>query len=126
MVAAEAPLLRHLPPAPSLDALLDGFTAYAAELGLDLYPVQEEAAFDLLLGNHVILNTPTGSGKSLVATAAHFAALAEGKRSLYTAPIKALVSEKFFALSRAFVPRTSRDNRGRGCERGCADHLGRA
>ncbi len=67
-----------------------------------MYPAQEEAIFEFVLGNHVILNTPTGSGKSLVATAAHFAALAEGKRSVYTAPIKALVSEKFFALCREF------------------------
>ncbi len=100
------PLIRHLPTrtADSHDAgaVLDGFNAYAAEIGLDLYPAQEEAIFEILVGNHVILNTPTGSGKSLVATAAHFAALSEGKRSVYTAPIKALVSEKFFALCREF------------------------
>ena len=52
----------------------------------------------------MILATPTGSGKSLVATAAHAAALARGERSVYTAPIKALVSEKFFALARDFGP----------------------
>ena len=101
------PLVRLLPARTAradehdADGVLDGFNAYAAEIGLELYPAQEEAIFELLVGNHVILNTPTGSGKSLVATAAHFAALAEGKRSVYTAPIKALVSEKFFAL----VPR---------------------
>jgi superfamily II RNA helicase len=82
--------------------ILAGFTRYADELGLELYPAQEEAIFETVLGNHVILNTPTGSGKSLVAAAAHFAALAAGKRSVYTAPIKALVSEKFFALCRDF------------------------
>ena len=102
------PLVRHLPARTAraddhdAGAVLDGFNAYATEIGLELYPAQEEAIFELLLGNHVILNTPTGSGKSLVATAAHFAALAEGKRSVYTAPIKALVSEKFFALCRDF------------------------
>ncbi len=102
------PLIRHLPARTAranehdADAVLDGFNAYAAEIGLELYPAQDEAIFELLVGNHVILNTPTGSGKSLVATAAHFAALAEGKRSVYTAPIKALVSEKFFALCRDF------------------------
>ncbi len=84
------------------DAVFDGFAAYCAELGIEMYPAQEEAIFELLVGNHVILNTPTGSGKSLVATAAHFAALATGRRSYYTAPIKALVSEKFFALCRDF------------------------
>ena len=54
----------------------------------------------MLAGNNVILATPTGSGKSLVGMAGHFAAMARGQRSYYTAPIKALVSEKFFALSR--------------------------
>jgi superfamily II RNA helicase len=100
-------LLRHLPASDAGgddggDAVFDAFAAYTAELGIEMYPAQEEAIFELLLGNHVILNTPTGSGKSLVATAAHFAALAAGKRSVYTAPIKALVSEKFFALCREF------------------------
>lgn len=102
----EPPLIRHLPPrvagGADPDAVLDGFHAYAAELGLELYPAQEEAIFDLVVGNHVVVNTPTGSGKSLVAAAAHFAALADGRRSMYTAPIKALVSEKFFALCREF------------------------
>ena len=55
-------------------------------------------------GANVILSTPTGSGKSLVAAGAHFAALARGERTFYTAPIKALVSEKFFALCEAFGP----------------------
>jgi superfamily II RNA helicase len=82
--------------------VLAAFGEYVADLGLELYPAQEEAIFELVLGNHVILNTPTGSGKSLVAAAAHFTALAEGRRSVYTAPIKALVSEKFFALCREF------------------------
>ena len=70
--------------------------------GLELYPAQTEALIELVSGSHVILSTPTGSGKSLVATGAHFAALAAGRRSVYTAPIKALVSEKFFALCDVF------------------------
>jgi len=84
------------------DELLEGFVGWTADQGLELYPAQEEAVLELLAGNHVILATPTGSGKSLVATAAHAAALARGQRSVYTAPIKALVSEKFFALTRDF------------------------
>lgn len=101
---ADAPaLIRHLPaPDEGDDAIFDGFTGYTEELGIEMYPAQEEAVFEILLGHHVIVNTPTGSGKSLVATAAHFAALASGRRSYYTAPIKALVSEKFFALCRDF------------------------
>jgi hypothetical protein len=99
---AAPPLLSHLPVEPGPDALLDGFVEYVATQGLELYPAQEEAVLELLAGHNVILNTPTGSGKSLVAAAAHFAALAEGRRSFYTAPIKALVSEKFFDLCRQF------------------------
>ncbi|NNC81235.1 MAG: DUF3516 domain-containing protein [Acidimicrobiales bacterium] len=82
--------------------LLDVFLEYAADIGLSLYPAQEEAILELFGGNHVILATPTGSGKSLVGVAAHFDAMARGVRSFYTAPIKALVSEKFFALSATF------------------------
>ena len=67
-----------------------------------MYPAQEEALIELVSGANVILSTPTGSGKSLVAVGAHFAALAEGRRSFYTAPIKALVSEKFFSLVEIF------------------------
>lgn len=70
--------------------------------GVEPWPHQEEAIMDLLAGDHVILNTPTGSGKSLVALGMHFAALCTGRRSYYTAPIKALVSEKFFDLVEVF------------------------
>ncbi|MEM7136418.1 MAG: DUF3516 domain-containing protein [Myxococcota bacterium] len=83
------------------DALLSHFIEYVTSQGIDLYPAQEEAVMELFVGNNVILNTPTGSGKSLVALAAHFRAVARGERSFYTAPIKALVSEKFFDLCRA-------------------------
>jgi superfamily II RNA helicase len=84
------------------DELLDLFLGHVRELGIELYPAQEQALLELCSGNSVILATPTGSGKSLVALALHFLALSEGKRSFYTAPIKALVSEKFFALCRDF------------------------
>ncbi|MCB9700320.1 MAG: DUF3516 domain-containing protein [Myxococcales bacterium] len=70
--------------------------------GLELYPAQEEAVLEIMAGRHVILNTPTGSGKSLVAVAMHMRSLALGRRSVYTCPIKALVSEKFFALCADF------------------------
>ena len=84
------------------DVLLDEFVDSVIERGLDLYDAQEEAVLELFAGSNVILTTPTGSGKSLVAEAAHFAALRQGRSSVYTAPIKALVSEKFFALCRTF------------------------
>jgi superfamily II RNA helicase len=90
--------------APGPDAVLEAFATWSAGQGLTLYPAQEEALMELVTGANVILSTPTGSGKSLVATGAHFAALARGERSVYTAPIKALVSEKFFALCDVFGP----------------------
>jgi superfamily II RNA helicase len=90
------------PGASAPEELLDLFLGYVKELGLDLYPAQEQAILELLGGSNVILSTPTGSGKSLVALALHFFAASEGRRSYYTAPIKALVNEKFFALCRAF------------------------
>ncbi|WP_344302941.1 DEAD/DEAH box helicase [Nocardioides bigeumensis] len=80
----------------------DAFFTWVGEQGLSLYPHQEEAVLELMGGSHVILATPTGSGKSLVATAAHFAAIGTKRRSFYTAPIKALVNEKFFALVDTF------------------------
>jgi superfamily II RNA helicase len=99
------PLLRCLPEDGSdADAVLEGFLRYAAESGLTLYPHQEEAILAVMSDSNVIVNTPTGSGKSLIASAVHFKALAEGLRSFYTCPIKALVSEKFFALCRELGP----------------------
>jgi superfamily II RNA helicase len=97
-------LTDRLPAAPDPDALFEAFSDWAGEQGLELYPHQEEALIEIVSGANVILSTPTGSGKSLVAIGAHFAALAAGQRSFYTAPIKALVSEKFFALCDAFGP----------------------
>ena len=102
--ARSTTLADRIPAGTDPDLLLELFVDWAAERNLDLYEAQEEAILELLAGNHVILATPTGSGKSLVATAAHAAAMARGERSIYTAPIKALVSEKFFALARDFGP----------------------
>src|SRR3954449_2463022 len=94
-------LIDVLPSQPEADSVYEAFMEWVEQQGLALYPHQEEAAIELFSGNNVILATPTGSGKSLVAVAAHFAALAEGRRTYYTAPIKALVSEKYFALCAA-------------------------
>jgi superfamily II RNA helicase len=93
-----------VPKSADPDALYAAFSEWADSQGLTLYPHQDEALIEIVSGANVILSTPTGSGKSLVATAAHFAALAAGGRSFYTAPIKALVSEKFFALCDIFGP----------------------
>ncbi|MDT4991819.1 MAG: hypothetical protein QOH97_1711 [Actinoplanes sp.] len=95
-------LTDRLPGTAEPDAVFDAFQSWVSEQGLTLYPHQEEALIEIATGGNVILNTPTGSGKSLVATGAHFAALADKRTTFYTAPIKALVSEKFFALCKAF------------------------
>jgi superfamily II RNA helicase len=91
-----------LPGSAEPDALFDAFAGWAADRGLTLYPAQEDALIEIVSGSNVILSTPTGSGKSLVAAGAHFVALAAGQRTFYTAPIKALVSEKFFDLCATF------------------------
>src|SRR4026208_496045 len=89
---------------PGNDALLGRFLEYVEGRRLQLYPAQESAILELFEEKNVILNTPTGSGKSLVASALHFKSLAQGKRSIYTCPIKALVNEKWMALCREFGP----------------------
>ena len=90
------------PPGP--DDVFETFVDWTTEQGITLYPAQEEALIEVVSGANVILGTPTGSGKSLVALGAHVSALATGGRTFYTAPIKALVSEKFFALCDVLGP----------------------
>ena len=91
-----------VPDAADPDAVYLAFVEWAESTGIRLYPAQDEAIIEIVSGNNLILSTPTGTGKSLVAVGAHFAALTAGRRSYYTAPIKALVSEKFFALVDVF------------------------
>src|SRR6185312_5767284 len=100
-------LLQLLPDAGTAsdpDDVYTWFTEWVEARGMSLYPAQDEAVMELVTGNNVILATPTGSGKSMVAIAAHFHAMSTGSVSYYTAPIKALVSEKFFALCDIFGP----------------------
>jgi len=104
MTSTTPAALAPLPPGTDSDAVMARFLAVMAERGLELYGEQEEAILELFTGNNVILATPTGSGKSLVAAAFHFKALCAGERSIYTCPIKALVNEKFLALCRDFGP----------------------
>ncbi|MEW2010598.1 DUF3516 domain-containing protein [Microbacterium sp. NPDC078814] len=91
-----------VPDAADPDAVYLTFVEWAESTGIRLYPAQDEALIEIVSGANVILSTPTGTGKSLVAVGAHFAAMVRGHRSYYTAPIKALVSEKFFALAEVF------------------------
>lgn len=102
MNTASPALGQRMPSGGDPDDLLAAFEQWAADAGLELYEHQEEAVLHLLAGDNVVLATPTGSGKSLVAVAGIFAALAQGRRAVYTAPVKALVSEKFFELTAAF------------------------
>ncbi|MFJ2551463.1 DEAD/DEAH box helicase [Microbacterium sp. NPDC087591] len=96
-------LLDAAPPAGAdADTVYLAFVEWAESTGIRLYPAQDEAVIEIVSGKNLILSTPTGTGKSLVAIAAHFSALNAGVRSYYTAPIKALVSEKFFALVDVF------------------------
>ncbi|MCF3103690.1 DUF3516 domain-containing protein [Streptomyces roseoverticillatus] len=95
-------LIDQMPSHAEPDALFEAFSTWAEERGISLYPAQEEALIEVVSGANVILSTPTGSGKSLVAAGAHFTALANDQVTFYTAPIKALVSEKFFDLCKIF------------------------
>jgi superfamily II RNA helicase len=95
-MASLAALLPRVGSDPS--AVLDAFGEWAFDGGRPLYAHQDEAAFALAAGDHVVLATPTGSGKSLVAIAGVLLARNEGRRAVWTAPIKALVAEKFFDL----------------------------
>ena len=103
---------------PGNDTLLGRFLEYTQSRRLELYPAQEAAILEVFDDKNVILNTPTGSGKSLVATALHFQAIARRRRSIYTCPIKALVNEKFMALCREFGP----DNVGLSTGDGTVNH----
>ncbi len=100
MVGPLFDLLPGVETASDADTLLGRFLEYVDAQGLTLYPSQEDAVLAVFEGHNVILNTPTGSGKSLAASALHFASLAAGRRSVYTCPIKALVNEKWMALCR--------------------------
>ncbi|WP_313354860.1 DUF3516 domain-containing protein [Microbacterium sp.] len=98
MTALDPSLVRGADP----DSVYLAFVEWAESTGISLYPAQDEAVIEIVSGKNLILSTPTGTGKSLVAIGAHVAALADGRRTFYTAPIKALVSEKFFALVDVF------------------------
>lgn len=85
-----------------VDAVYDALLAWHKSHDITLWPHQEDAILELFDGNHVILSTPTGSGKSLVAQALSILGFVQSRKVYYTAPIKALVSEKFFDAVRIF------------------------
>ncbi len=101
---AIAPLVERIPKSGTRDVgeILDLFIEWVKDTELELYPHQENALMEIMAGRHVVLCTPTGSGKSLVAMALHFKALCEGEKSFYTCPVKALANEKFFDFCKVF------------------------
>lgn len=99
----------HLDPAKvanpsSNDEVLSAVLDYLIATEVEPYDHQEQAILELYAGHNVILNTPTGSGKSLVALAMQFKAICQNRRSYYTVPIKALANEKFLSLCHLFGP----------------------
>ena len=98
--------MQLIPPSGTLnsDEVLNQFLERLMDAGIEMYDHQEEAVLELFAGNNVILNTPTGSGKSLVALALHYQSFCAGRISYYTVPIKALANEKFLSLCGTFGP----------------------
>ena len=70
--------------------------------GLLLDRFQREAMGAIEAGEDVVVAAPTGAGKTLIAHFAIEQALAQGKRAIYTAPIKALSNQKYRDLQARF------------------------
>lgn len=76
----------------------DVFSSYPFELS----PFQKYALEGIIEGAHVLVTAHTGSGKTLPAEFAieHF--VSQGKKVIYTAPIKALSNQKFYEFQKKF------------------------
>ncbi len=62
----------------------------------ELLPPQENAVESgLFSGKNMIISAPTASGKTLIAEMAILNALSKGKKAIYIAPMRALISEKY-------------------------------
>ena len=70
-------------------------TDVSARYDFELDRFQREAIAALAEGRHVVVAAPTGSGKTVVAEDAIERALRRGRRSMYTAPVKALSNQKY-------------------------------
>ena len=80
-------------PLPTRESLAD---RYVQQLQYPPYPVQEEALLAWFMSDKgVMVCTPTGTGKTLIAQAALFEALHTGSQVYYTTPLIALSEQKF-------------------------------
>src|SRR5262245_6620870 len=73
--------------------------------GIPLDPFQEQSVHVIDKGESLLVAAPTGAGKTLIAEYAIEKCLAEGRRTIYTAPIKALSNQKFRDLSEQYGSR---------------------
>lgn len=87
---------------PTLPRPLRGRPLKTTYEGLTLDRFQREAMGAIEAGEDVVVAAPTGAGKTLIAHFAIEKALAEGKRAIYTAPIKALSNQKYRDLQARF------------------------
>lgn len=74
--------------------------AGAFPFGLDSFQLDTLRALEH--GESVVVSAPTGSGKTVCGELAIRFALARGQRAVYTAPLKALLNQKFGELQRQF------------------------
>jgi superfamily II DNA/RNA helicase len=77
---------------------------YLDQLPYTPYPIQEEALLAWFSAEQgVLVCTPTGTGKTLIAEAALFEALHGGTMAYYTTPLIALTEQKFREMQAAAV-----------------------
>ena len=75
------------------------YTPYFEKYAYPLHPFQKHSIEAIVDGHHILVTAPTGSGKTLPGEFAieHF--VAQGKKVIYTTPIKALSNQKFYDFS---------------------------
>ena len=76
--------------------------SFAATLSFDLDDFQLQAIRALAEGDSVLVAAPTGAGKTLVAEYAIARAIANGRKTFYTTPLKALSNQKYGDLVRTY------------------------